>query len=196
MVTYPVVETEFAKELAKELKQARTLAQRNIQNKQKEQKYYDQRSKVKELRVGDLVMLKTALWFCLDRSFKGPFVVQSVTSTNAIIKVKDDPKAEPINVSRQRLSLCSDGMKDSSLWIGHGQKLRKQRKIHKCKVNDEQHTSGGEQENPEAEAVTRRGRQIRKPARYRTVTVPKSSLQKEEEVVRTQEILGEDRETT
>jgi len=38
VVKYPVVETEFAKELAKELKQARTLAQRNIQSKQKEQK--------------------------------------------------------------------------------------------------------------------------------------------------------------
>ena len=101
VVAYPVVETEFAKELAKELKQARTLAQRTIQSKQREQKkYYDQRSKIKELKIGDLVMLKTAPCFRLDRSFKGPFVVESVTSTNTVIKVRDDPKAESINVSR------------------------------------------------------------------------------------------------
>ena len=39
VVKYPAVETEFAKELAKELKQARKLAQRTIQSKQREQKY-------------------------------------------------------------------------------------------------------------------------------------------------------------
>ena len=89
MVRYPVVETEFAKELVKELKQARTLAQKNIQSKQKEQKrYYDRRAKIRELKVGDLVMLKTAPRFRLDRSFKGPFVVKTVTPTNAVIQLK------------------------------------------------------------------------------------------------------------
>ena len=82
---YPIVETEFAKELVKELKQARVLAQ----------------------KVGDLVMLKTAPRFRLDRSFKGSFVVETVTPTNAVIQLKDDAHAELINVSRQRLSKCN-----------------------------------------------------------------------------------------
>jgi len=63
-------------------------------------------------------------------------VVESVISTNATIKVRDDPKAEPINVSRQRLSLCNIGIKDSSPWFGHAQKLRWRRKIHRCQVMD------------------------------------------------------------
>ena len=54
-----MVESEYAKELAKELKQVRALAQKNIQTKQREQKrYYDRRSKIKDLKIGDLVMLK------------------------------------------------------------------------------------------------------------------------------------------
>ena len=89
VVRYPVVESEYAKELAKELQQTRALALKNIQAKQKVQKkYYDRKSKVKELKIGDLVMLKTQSRFHLDRSYKGPFVVQSVTSTNAVINLR------------------------------------------------------------------------------------------------------------
>ena len=53
-----------------------------------------------------------------------------------------------------------------------------------------------ELENPEAEIDTRRRRQIKKPARYRSVTVPKSNPQKGKEVVRTQEIMAEDGDVT
>ena len=118
-------------------------------------------------------MPKTAPWFRLDWSFKG-------SSINYHHKrCHQGPKAEPIKVSRQRLSLCSDGIKDSSPWFGHGQKLRRQRKIHKRRVNGEQQTDGAQTglENPEAEVVTRRGRQVRIPARYRAVTVLKSRQQ-------------------
>ena len=70
-------------------------------------------------------MLKTQSRFHLDRSFKGPFVVQSVTSTNAVIRGKDIEDAEEINVCQQRLSICSDEMKHSTPWIGHGNRLCK-----------------------------------------------------------------------
>ena len=83
-------------------------------------------------------MLKTQSRFCLDCSFKGPFVVQSVTSTNAVIRAKDIVVAEEINVSRQRLSICSDEMKHSTPWIGHGNRLRKRREIRKRKPNEQQ----------------------------------------------------------
>ena len=125
VVRYPIVESEYAKELAEELKLVRSLARKNIRAKQKEQKkHYDRRSKIKDMKIGDLVMLKTQPRFRLDRSFKGPFVVQSVTSTNAVIKAKDIEDAEEI---RQRLSICSDEMKHSTPWIGHGNRLRKRR---------------------------------------------------------------------
>jgi len=112
---YPTVETEFAKELVKELQQTRALAQKDVQDSQKKQKkYYDQRAKVKQLKVGDLVMFKTAPIFKLDRSYKGPFVVKSVIPTNTIIQPKGDDNAELINVSRQRLSKCDAEMEQST----------------------------------------------------------------------------------
>ena len=135
---------------------------------------------------------------------KGPFVIQSLTSTNTVIKVKDDPNAEPINVSRQRISLCGYQMKNSSPWIGHSNKLRKRRKIHKPKIaangaqtEEQDQTQAGDHTNTETDIVTRKGRKIRRPARYCSMTVPKCSQQKEEEeVVRTQEIPDENGEVT
>ena len=165
VMKYPLVESEYAKELAKELKQVRALAQKNIQTKQSEQKrYYDRRSKIKDLKIGDIVMLKTQSRFRLDCSFKGPFVVQSVTSTNAVIRAKDIEDAEEINVFRQRLSICSDEMKHSTPWIGHGNWLRKRRQIWKRKPNEQQAGAYEEQrEAPHPKTVTRSGRQVNKP---------------------------------
>ena len=68
-----------------------------------------------KLKVGDLVMLKTEPRFRLDRSYKRPFVIRSLNSTNADIQLKDDPTAEIINISRQRLSLCSPNMAQAIL---------------------------------------------------------------------------------
>ena len=189
VVRYPVVESEYAKGLAEELKQARS-AQKNIQTKQKEQKkYYDRRRKIKDLKIGDLVMLKTQGRFRLDRSFKGPFVVQSVTSTSAVIRVKDIKDTEDINVSWQRLSIYSDEMKHSTPWIGHGNRLRKRRRIHKRKPS-EQLARGCEEQRktPLPKTVTRSGCLVDKPSRYRSVTIPESSQEKREEVARTREI--------
>ena len=67
-VRYPVIETEYGKELAKELKQARQLAKKQIQSAQHSQKkFYDKRSKDVELKIGDRVMLKVEPRFKLDR---------------------------------------------------------------------------------------------------------------------------------
>ena len=72
-------------------------------------------------------MLKTEPRFKLDRSFKGPFVVKSLTSTNAVIQLKDDDTAELFNVSRQRLSRCDPAMSTATPWVGHSAKLRRRR---------------------------------------------------------------------
>ena len=59
-------------------------------------------------------MMKTEPRFRLDRSYKGPFVIRSLSSTNADIQLKDDTTAELLNVSRQRLSLCYPGCHSQS----------------------------------------------------------------------------------
>jgi len=80
-----------------------------------------------ELKVGDLVM--TELRFKLDRLFKGPFAVKSLTSTNAMIHLKDNSAAELLNVSKQRLSRCEPAMETATPWVGHSGKLRKRRQV-------------------------------------------------------------------
>ena len=165
---------------------------KNLPRSQRQQKkYYDQKSKIKELKVGDLVMLKTQARFRLDRSFKGPFVVQSVSPTNAVIKAKDIDDAEEINVSRQRLSRCREELNHAAPWIGHGNKLRKRRKINKKRCNQQSvlQPQDTEQEvNSQRCTVTRSGRQVNKPARYRSVTAQTFSQEKREEVVRNEEM--------
>ena len=112
---YPTIETEYGQELVKELKQARAIAKQNIEKTLKYQKkYYDRKVKDVKLNIGDLVMLKTEPRFRLDRSYKGPFKIKSLTSTNVIIRLKNDNTAEELNVSRQRLSLCKPEMTSST----------------------------------------------------------------------------------
>ena len=112
---FPTIESEYGQELVKELKHVRNMAKQNVQKKQKEQKrLYDRQSKEIDLKVGNLVMLKTQPRFRLDRKYKGPFIVKSVTPTNVVIQLKDDSTAEELYMSRQRVSLCSSGMSHST----------------------------------------------------------------------------------
>ena len=115
---YPTVETKYGKELARELKQACKIAKQTIGIKQREQKrYYDQKSREVKLKVRDLIMLKTEPRFKLDRSFKEPFIVRSLSSssTNAMIQLKDESAAELLNVLRQWLFCCDAGMITATL---------------------------------------------------------------------------------
>ena len=185
---YPVKETEYGQQLARKLKQVRSVAQQNIGKKQKEQKrYYDQRSKEVELQVGDLVMLKTEPRFKLDRSFKGPFVVKSLTATNGMIQLKDDDTAELFNVSRQRLSRCDPAMAAAIPWVGHCNKLRKR---HRIRNKRDQPATGGQhmtERTTDNITVTRQGRIVKKPARFTVVNSPEAIHKKEGEVVRSRE---------
>ena len=74
-------------------------------------------------------MLKVAPRFHLDRTFKGPFRIKSLTTTNAVIELVTGDKGEPMNVSLQRLSKCSSWIDTSDPWLGHSGKLRRQRQI-------------------------------------------------------------------
>ena len=191
---YLVMETEYGQQLAKELKRARIVAKQNIGKKQKEQKktYYDQKSKEVELQVGDLIMLKIEPRFKLDWSFKGPFVVKSLMSTNALIQLKDDDTAELLSVSRQRLSRCEPAMATATPWVGHCAKLRRRRQIrdrrHKQSAdNQSAQEQPSEERAPGSTTVTWRGRIIKKPTRFYMVNSPTVIHKKEGEVVRSRE---------
>ena len=197
---YPTIETEYGQELVRELQQARAIAKKNIEKKQKDQKkFYDQKSKDVKLQVDDLVMLKTEPRFRLDRSYKGPFRIKSLTSTNAVIQLKDDTNAEELNVSRQRLSLCKSEMLNSTPWVGHSGKLRKRRLIRSKNKNVQVagqetqsgnhavNTKGAYEVSDQTVKFSRHGRPIKKPARFLCLSNPEDYSQKEGEVVRSQE---------
>jgi len=112
----PTVRSEYARQLFKELKNARMSAKRSIQNAQKTQ--YDKKSQDTKISAGDLVMLKVEPRFKLDRGFKGPYWVRDVTTTNATIQMMNDPNSKELVVSLQRLSLCNFSS-NVQPWKGH-----------------------------------------------------------------------------
>ena len=168
MPRFPVMETEYGAALEKELKEVRSLVQKNLQAAQRRQKsHYDRRAKHVKLKVGDLVMLSVQPKFKLDRRFKGPFVIESLTATNAIIRVKGDSHSEPWNVSRQRLSKCSESLAVHEPWIGQSGKLRKHRVVKK-KLPVKEVLE--EQEPGTVTSITRRGCTVKRPARFMTIS--------------------------
>ena len=187
-VKYPIVATEYAKEVLRELKRARAVAKDNIQKAQNNQKrHYDHKSKERELKVGDLVMLKVQPRFKLDRCYKGPFTVESLIATNAVIKVRGDNSAEPWNVSRQRLSKCHPGMEQVKPWIGPTNKLRHRRRIKHLRNSEEKGLGQNHSDSNQQSSVgiqIRCGRTIRKPPCYLCVHSSKMLSSKEWEVVR------------
>jgi len=123
----PVEESHYAKELFKELKHARQLAQKCIVKAQHSQKcHYDKRSKNSTIKSADLVMMKVEPKFRLDRSYHGPYRVLDVTPTNAIIQKVNDPNSENLNVSLQRLSKCDEHLSEELPWMGHSTTRRRQ----------------------------------------------------------------------
>ena len=105
----------------------------------------DCKSKDVQLKLGDRVMLKVEPWFKLDQSFKGPFIVRSLTSTNAVIQLQGDDKTEKIDVSRQQLSLCSPEISNSTPWVGHIGKLRKRRQLSKRTGPEDESANQGDE---------------------------------------------------
>jgi len=87
VIKYPTIESEYGRELFKELKQVRELARQNISKAQFGQKaQYDKSASEVKISEGDLVMLKVEPRFKLDRTFRGPYRVTGVTSILQIVK--------------------------------------------------------------------------------------------------------------
>lgn len=187
-ITMPIVETEYARELFKELKQARQLAQKTIQKSQKQQKVqYDKGAKESCVIEGDIVMLKVEPRFRLDRNYKGPYRVVGVTSTNAFIHPLSDP-TDQITVSLQRVSKCDNSLSSVTPWMGHGNS-RKRRQI---KRTTAPLNADCNQKNdcPLKPQVTRSGRNIHRPARYLQLSAPMGQSNKGGEDVKARELPG------
>ena len=116
-------------------------------------------------------MLKIEPRIWLDRGYKGPFRVNEVTSTNATIQMMNNPKAEPIVVSLQRLSLCKGTFSsDTQPWKGH-YKPRRRRQIRRAvqnRQNDNSSLADATNDATVSEQLqrTRHGRALRRPSRY------------------------------
>ena len=87
--------------------------------------------------------------------------------TNVIIRVKGDNQSEPWNVSRQRLSKCSESLADHEPWLGQSGKLRK-RCVMKNKLPVKEVLE--EQEPGTVTSITRRGCTVKRLARFMTIS--------------------------
>ena len=169
-VSCPTVETDYGRMLFKELGQARQLARQNIMRAQSKQKSQYDKTASSNLKIkeGDLVMLKVEPRFKLDRPYRGPYRVHTVTSTCAHIQLINQPDSEVITVSLQRLSRCrSQDIGEAKSWVGHGQ-TRKRRLIRKpTNISASESPTDVPSEDTLYEVKkTRRGRTVNIPRRY------------------------------
>jgi len=196
VVKYHTIETEYGRALFKELQTTREVAQKTIGKAQQIQKHnYDKKATDSHLEEGGLCMLKVEPRFRLDRSYRGPFRIQSLTTTNAVITPVNNCNGEPINVSRQRLSRASPLVEAGKPWLGHSGKLRRRRQIRRTTSNHSRADpvdGTPPQVEQSTQVTTRHGRRLRKPARFLLVTDLTAGQNKEGEVVE----LEESRETT
>ena len=170
VMKHPTLESEYGKELFKELKQVREMAKQNIGRAQFEQKVqYDKSASEIKITEGDLAMLKVETRFKLDRMFRGPYRVTGVTSTCATIGPINTPDGEVINVSLQRLSRCKgEHLGTVSPWMGHGRthKRRQLRRNKRAQDGPQDSEFSSVVPNLPSETTTKSGRQVKKPARY------------------------------
>ena len=131
---YQVDIQDYRTELVTHLSDAWHLAQQNISEAQSKQKRnYDKRGNNPTVHVGDRVMVKMpgeikGKSWKFARPFHGPFRVVSVTPTNVEVRLVDQPSAEPIFVSLQRVRQCYDELPDAS-WTGHSRKRARPRNV-------------------------------------------------------------------
>ena len=69
-------------------------------------------------------MLKVEPRFRLDRNYKGPYRVVSVTPTNVFIHPLSD-LTDQITVSLQRVSKCDNSLSSTRPWMGHGKSRKR-----------------------------------------------------------------------
>ena len=125
---YQVDISDYRTELIAQLSDAWETAHQNILIAQQRQKHqYDRNSKDVGLKVGDRVLVympgtrKGKAWK-FARPYHGPYRVTALTATNAEVRLVDNPTADSIFVSLDRIKPCYPELPDTS-WTG--QKRRK-----------------------------------------------------------------------
>ena len=68
----------------------------HVEAQQNQKHHYDKSSKESPIACADLVMMKVEPNFRLDRTYRGPYRVLDVTSTNSIIQKVNDPDSEKL----------------------------------------------------------------------------------------------------
>ena len=114
-------------------------------------------------------MLKVEPRFKLDQGCKGPFQVNEVTPTNATIQRMDDPNAEPLVVSLQRLLLHNDSFSSGTqLWqvIASLEGTIKSEDLHRVGIIHQLRHRNNVAGNGQEPTRTHRGKEVRKPAHY------------------------------
>ena len=125
----------------------------------------------------------------MDRNYKGPYRVVSVTPTNVFIHPLSDPK-DQITASLQRVSKCDDSLSSARPWMGH-RKSRKRRRINKTHfVSHVQEDDSSSHIQTAGQRVSQSGRKINRPARYLQLTAPMGQSSEEGEDVKTPEQVG------
>ena len=158
---YQIDIQDYRTELVACLSDAWELAHQNIQIAQKKQRMqHDKHCKDVTLQVGDRVMVhmpgtvKGKAWK-FTRPFHGPYRVITLTPTNAEVRLVDDPKAEPIFVSLERVKPCFPELPDVS-WTGF---------LSQSKHKKRQHTVKKSRNSPSTPEVTYSGPVTRARAR-------------------------------
>ena len=127
---YEVDIDDYKRDAAINLSQAWKLAKDNIQHAQEQQKkQYDRKARAADLNIGDQVMVYMPAevqgknWK-LARPFHGPYHVVSKTLSNVEVRIVDDPTANSIFVSLDRVRLCYPEQGNET-WTGTKRKKKK-----------------------------------------------------------------------
>lgn len=121
---YLVDISDYKEDVMVGLSSAWQLAQENIKKGQfKQKKFYDQASKVVDIRPGDRVMVympseKQGKDWKLSRPFHGPYRVLKVTPTNVEVRLVNRETDESIFVNRDRVHLCYPELNNDITWTG------------------------------------------------------------------------------
>ena len=122
---YQIDLEDYTAELTAHMSDAWAMARDNVRKAQKKQKrHYDRKSKQPVLKVGDRVMVyfpnvvRGKAWK-FARPYYGPYVIESLTSTNAEVRLVDRPADDTIFVALERVRPCYAEMTDD-VWVGHG----------------------------------------------------------------------------
>ncbi len=158
---YMVDIKDYRTELVTNLSDSWSLAKENIKVAQcKQKREYDKRAKVPQYEVGDRVMVhmpgevRGKAWK-LARPFHRPFRVLGLTPSNAEVRLVDQPDADTIFISLDRIRPCYPEQPDVS-WSGHRKRsCRRKRKANTSSCQEDSPTRGRRMAGPVTRLMAR-----------------------------------------